>query len=138
MKEVRVEKAFPAKLEAIPDILEFISSYAEVAELHPKKISCLLLVSDEVAANISQYAYEKSPGVLLLQIESDQRQFKLDFIDDGVLFDPLSVEKPDIHAHIKDREPGGLGIHVMRNFVDEMHYKRVNNKNRLSLIMYEE
>lgn len=138
MKEIRVEKIFPAKLEVIPDILDFISSYAEEAELHPKKISCLLLVADEVVANISLYAYEKPPGELLLQIESDQRQFKLNFLDDGVLFDPLSVEKPDIQAHIRDREPGGLGIHVIRNFVDEMHYSRADNKNRLSLIMYEE
>lgn len=138
MKDVKAEKVFPAKIEAIPDILDFISSYAEAAELHPKKTTYLLLVSDEVAANISQYAYEKPPGELLVQIESDRGKFMLEFVDDGVLFDPLSVEEPDIHADIKDRNPGGLGIHVMRNFIDEMHYRRANNKNKLSLIMYDE
>lgn len=138
MKDVKTEKVFPAKIEAIPDILDFISAHAEAAELHPKKITYLLLVSDEVAANISQYAYEKPPGELLVQIESDQEKFMLDFVDDGILFDPLSVEEPEINADIKDRNPGGLGIHVVRNFVDEMHYKRADNKNRLTLIMYKE
>ncbi|NLV99213.1 MAG: ATP-binding protein [Clostridiaceae bacterium] len=138
MKELKAEKVFPAKIEAIPDILDFISSHAEAADLHPKKVTYLLLVSDEVAANISQYAYEKPPGELLVQIKSDPDKFMLDFVDDGVLFDPLAVEEPDINADIKDRSPGGLGIHVVRNFVDEMHYKRADNKNRLSLIMYDE
>ncbi len=44
MKDIKAEKVFPAKIEAIPDILDFISSYAEVAELHPKKTTYLLLV----------------------------------------------------------------------------------------------
>jgi serine/threonine-protein kinase RsbW len=136
MQEVKEKKVFPAKVELIPQISEYVSDYAEKTKLHPKQIIHLQLAIDEVVANICQYAYQKPPGEVLVQIESGKGRFAVDFIDEGVPFDPLTVDEPDINADIADREVGGLGIFLVRRVIDEVHYKRDGSKNILTVVLY--
>ncbi len=137
VQEVKEQSmVFPARVDLIPEMVEHIADLAEQAELHPKQIIHLQLAVDEVMANICQYAYQKPPGEVLVQVESSQGRFVVDFIDEGIPFDPLTVEEPDIHASIVDREVGGLGIFLVRRVIDEVHYKREGSKNILSLVLY--
>ncbi|MGI6711868.1 MAG: ATP-binding protein [Bacillota bacterium] len=136
MQEVKEKKVFPAKVELIPQISEYVSGYAEKTKLHPKQIIHLKLAIDEVVANICQYAYQKPPGEVLVQVESGKGRFTVDFIDEGVPFDPLKVDEPDINADIADRKVGGLGIFLVRRLIDEVHYKRDGSKNILTLVLY--
>ena len=62
MQEVKTKKVFPAKVEQIPEISDYVSEYAQKAELHPKQITHLQVAIDEVVANICHYAYQKPPG----------------------------------------------------------------------------
>jgi len=56
--------------------------------------------------------------------------------DDGVPFNPLSVEAPDTDLSLEDREVGGLGIHLVRNLVDDVSYHRRIGKNVLTLMSH--
>jgi len=136
MQEVRDKKVFPAKVELIPKISEYVSDFAEKAGLHPKQVIHLQVAIDEVVANICHYAYQKPPGEVLVQIESGKGRFAVDFIDEGVPFDPLMVDEPDINADIAHRETGGLGIFLARRVIDEVHYKRDGSKNTFTLVLY--
>ncbi|MDD4170005.1 MAG: ATP-binding protein [Desulfotomaculaceae bacterium] len=136
MQEVKAKKVFPAKVALIPEISEYVSDCAEKAELHPKQVIHLQVAIDEVVANICHYAYQNPPGEVLVQIESGKGRFAVDFIDEGVPFDPLTVDEPDIDADIPDREVGGLGIFLVRRVIDEVHYKRDGIKNILTLVLY--
>jgi serine/threonine-protein kinase RsbW len=136
MQEVKEKKVFPAKVELIPEISQYVSDYAEKAELHPKQIIHLQVAIDEVVANICHYAYQKPPGEVQVRIESGKGRFVVDFIDEGVPFDPLTVDEPDINADLADREVGGLGIFLVRRIIDEVHYKRDGGKNTLTLVLY--
>ncbi len=54
--------------------------------------------------------------------------------DDGVAFDPLAIAPSSLDDDIDQRAMGGLGIHLVRELMDEMRYVRVGSRNRLTLI----
>jgi serine/threonine-protein kinase RsbW len=52
--------------------------------------------------------------------------------DDGKPFDPLAAPAPDLTG--KDRKPGGVGLHFVRNLMDEVTYTRRDGTNHLRLM----
>ena len=54
--------------------------------------------------------------------------------DDGMPFNPLSAEAPDTDLSLEDREIGGLGIHLVRNLIDDVTYNRRIDKNVMTLV----
>jgi serine/threonine-protein kinase RsbW len=53
--------------------------------------------------------------------------------DPGPEFDPLSREGPDVGAAIEDRPIGGLGIHLVRELMDQVAYRRADGRNQLTM-----
>ena len=51
-------------------------------------------------------------------------------------FNPFRNESPDIKLSITERDLGGLGVHIVKNLVDEYHYIRQSKKNIINLIKY--
>jgi serine/threonine-protein kinase RsbW len=58
---------------------------------------------------------------------------KVEVEDDGRPFNPLEAPPPDIGKPLAEREVGGLGIHLVRKMMDELEYRRENDKNLLIL-----
>jgi anti-sigma regulatory factor (Ser/Thr protein kinase) len=56
-------------------------------------------------------------------------------VDSGRPFDPLSdAPEPDLNAVVEERRIGGLGVHLVKTLMDQMHYKRENEQNRLTIV----
>jgi len=55
--------------------------------------------------------------------------------DDGVPFHPLAMPSPDTTRPLDEREPGGLGIHLVRSLATETSYARRDGRNVVSLVM---
>ncbi len=53
--------------------------------------------------------------------------------DDGAAFDPLQRPEPDTSLPAEQRPVGGLGIHLMRRFMDELEYQSQGGKNLLRM-----
>jgi len=58
------------------------------------------------------------------------------YVCDGVPFNPLSEKAPDIDAPLEEREIGGLGIHLVRNLIDDVTYHRRIGKNVMTLTQH--
>lgn len=56
--------------------------------------------------------------------------------DDGPPFNPLLGADPDLDAPASQREDGGLGIHIIRTYMDELSYETRDGVNRFGLIKY--
>ena len=54
-------------------------------------------------------------------------------IDTGTPFDPTKVKEADTTLSAEDRQIGGLGIHLVRQLMDEMRYSYTNGQNILTL-----
>ena len=115
-------------------VAETIEELGEEYSLSTKIIFEINLAVDELLTNIIKYAYaEPDTNYIEISIEISEDNIKIIFSDTGIEFDPLSVDEPDLNLSIDKKPIGGLGIHFVKQKVDEINYKRINNKNILSI-----
>jgi len=57
----------------------------------------------------------------------------VEFCDRGSAFDPVSAPEPDLEAPLEGRRPGGLGIHLVRKIMSDLHYRRSGEWNRITM-----
>ena len=90
---------------------------------------------EEAVTNVILYAYPAGADGLV-NIEAVLREHSLEFIitDSGVAFDPTVVPEADTTLSAAERAIGGLGIHLVRQIMDEVRYQRLDDKNILTLI----
>jgi sigma-B regulation protein RsbU (phosphoserine phosphatase) len=59
------------------------------------------------------------------------QELTLEYIDDGVPYNPLEEKEPDINVPADERRIGGLGLFMVKKMSKEMSYARKGNKNIL-------
>lgn len=76
------------------------------------------------------HAYEGLPvGQVEVEMEIDSERLLVRIIDRGHAFKPEQVPEPDLEA----LPTGGLGLFIIRNFMDQVHFERVEDKNVLTM-----
>lgn len=98
----------------------------------------LNLICDEIVTNIISYGYGENAEVdsRIEVILSDGPEC-LDIVisDDGIPFNPLHKQEPDLNAGIEERRIGGLGIHFVKTLTSKAVYERQGKRNILRLTM---
>lgn len=129
-------KTFPAKTEALSDVLGFVEQMLDSFEC-PIKIQVALCVAiEEVFVNVAHYAYGEGEGNMSLGIGFDEESRAITFrmTDKGIPFDPLKKPDPDISLSADKREIGGLGIFITKKTMDSLTYTYENDENILTMI----
>ena len=135
MMPSQIEQVFSAKVEEVSKIISFVVEQTELVKLHPKRVMQLQLAVEEVVINICSYAYQNPPGEILVRVGIEQSRFVVALIDEGIPFDPLTLDEPDVNAVLEERQVGGLGIHLIRRIMDEFHYHREGKQNITTLVV---
>ena len=55
----------------------------------------------------------------------------LEYSDRGRPFDPLTAPEPDLEAPLQERGIGGLGVHLVRQIMRDVDYRRADGWNRI-------
>lgn len=137
-------KAKPAKLvfetiataDHLEEIADFIERSLNDLDIQDKYRGHICIAIDEAVTNIALYAYPNAKGNVRITIERLEDRVLVEIVDSGIAFNPLNHPVPDVTLSIEKRLIGGLGVHLMRNMMDETHYRRINNTNCLSLVKY--
>jgi anti-sigma regulatory factor (Ser/Thr protein kinase) len=66
-----------------------------------------------------------------LQLHDDG--VRVEYSDRGMAFDPLSAPPPDLEAPLEERSAGGLGVHLMRQIMRDVEYRREGDWNRITM-----
>lgn len=113
-----------------------VAELGEVGDWPPDLVYQVDLVLEELIVNTMNYGYDDDAShEIEITLTSDEDVFTVEIIDDGHAFNPLDdAPEPDLDSGIEDRPIGGLGIHLMRVMMDDVHYHREENKNHLTLI----
>ena len=115
-------------IQQIPTLAEWIETIGLPQELNMP----INLALEEAVSNVMLYAYPGKSGQVLVECtKSDKLVFTI--TDSGVPFDPTQQEDPDVTQSADERPIGGLGIFLVRQIMDEIEYKREENKNILIL-----
>ena len=89
---------------------------------------------DEILSNIVRHS-QTGPKAGWIDVTIERRGDAVDMTvtDDGPAFDPLQLPEPDVTARIEERQPGGLGVHLVRKLIDRVEYTRAGGRNRLTM-----
>ena len=131
-----INKTFPAKIEALSDVLGFVDETLESYECPMKIQTAICVAIEEVFVNVAHYAYKDGEGDMTLGIGFDRESRDITFrmADKGVPFDPLKKPDPDITLSAEEREIGGLGIFITKKTMDSVTYVYENGENILTMI----
>ena len=124
-----MKKEFIAKKTELNNVIYFIHNELE-KDIDIKTMTKIDLVTEEIFVNIASYAY-KEEGVVSINIEHQNNKIIITFEDTGIPFNPLLTKDPDIKQSVEDREPGGLGIYMVKKMMDNVEYIYRDNKNIL-------
>jgi anti-sigma regulatory factor (Ser/Thr protein kinase) len=111
-------------------VWDFINRQTKKAELNSKITNRVQIVVDEIYSNILLYSGATTAQVLC-QIDSEQ--MTLTFKDDGVPFNPLKSQDPDIEASLEERRPGGLGLLMVKKMSSDLAYVYEDKYNVLTV-----
>ena len=124
-----------AKRENLPKVLIFVDEQLE-------KVGCSMLTQtaidvavEELFINIASYSYDSGIGTAVVQVSvlDDPLSVEITFIDNGMQYDPLAKEDPDITLPANKRKKGGLGIFMVKKTMDDVTYEYKDGKNILTI-----
>ncbi|HKJ79743.1 MAG TPA: ATP-binding protein [Prolixibacteraceae bacterium] len=135
MKERKIKNfVIENQIEELSSLVVKIEKLAEEWELSQELAMKINLVIEEAVSNIIFYAFnDKKKHVIKISISVEKGKLEITFRDDGIPFNPLDQKKPDINLPAEERPVGGLGIFLISQMMDEMHYSRDKNQNILIL-----
>jgi serine/threonine-protein kinase RsbW len=118
----------------LSSLAEKIDELAEEWKLSPGLAINLNLVIEEAVSNIIFYAFkDKQKHDIEISVSLENNRLTIKITDDGIPFNPLAQQQPDINLPAEERPIGGLGIFLISQIMDEMKYERNKNNNILTL-----
>lgn len=120
-------RTVPADAAALPGLMASAEQWLDEAGVPPSDAARLMIAFDEILSNIARH------GAASLSLEAvvDDGRLTASIIDDGPAFNPLALAPPDTTLDIDERDIGGLGIHLVRQMMDDVAYVREKDCNRL-------
>lgn len=119
---------------AISAASAWLRTLGEAFELGSELVFRLDLCASELVANIVSYAFEdEAPHTIALDLILEPQSVKLVVADDGCEFDPLALPEPVTPATLEEASVGGLGVHLVRQFAEQVSYERASGRNQLTL-----
>ncbi|GGI46763.1 hypothetical protein GCM10008018_18700 [Paenibacillus marchantiophytorum] len=115
----------------------FLQDASRTLQLDEMTLYRVNLVCDELVTNIILYGYPEDVLVdqaIRIDIEVVSDGWELRLTDRGIPFNPLLKSAPCIDLSVDERGIGGLGIHFVRQVMDDIRYERLNNENVLMMV----
>lgn len=135
MEQKVTSSVFTAELKNLAAIRNFVEEVLSKFQVPPDIVSDFIQSVDEAASNIMLHGYKGQPGSIEIEIYREEAVVTVRLRDRAPLFDPTGHPEPDITLPIEKRPFGGMGIYLIRQFMDEMHYSvTLQGGNELSLV----
>ena len=127
----------PNRIEALEHGIKAVEMLLDEWRIGPDDRAQVLVMLDEIGSNVIKAAWP--PGedrsfdveVRLVRCSPSAVDLSLLTVDDGVPFDPTAAPPPGLDAPLDARDPGGLGLYLVRSMSDSVQDSRVDGCNRL-------
>jgi serine/threonine-protein kinase RsbW len=137
MPSVYRELTVPGHVADLPDVLTFIEAACEGAGVRPELWFDLQLAVEEACANVIEHAYSGKGGELVITFAVRGRDVVLTVLDHGRPFAPEQVVVPDMSISLTQRRIGGLGLHLMYQLMNEVHFNFAEGSNTLVMVKHD-
>jgi sigma-B regulation protein RsbU (phosphoserine phosphatase) len=120
-------------VKEIPALAIFVGSICEDMQFDELTASGVRLAVEEAVVNVMNYAFpEGVRSTILLEVDADDEAVTFELRDEGAPFDPTTKEV-DVDSLVKNGVIGGLGIHLIRHYMDTVTYERKDGQNVLTM-----
>ncbi|MDJ0781707.1 MAG: ATP-binding protein [Desulfosarcinaceae bacterium] len=139
------------RLEALNHLMAVTRAYVTPYDLGGKSEFAVELILEEVVTNVIHHAFAEAassetgagtpqPAVappdtgdprhlIAVRLSVSDKQVHLRVTDDGHPFNPLSAPRLDVGRPFMERLEGGIGIHLVRQMMNSMAYRREADRN---------
>jgi serine/threonine-protein kinase RsbW len=112
---------------------EWLDGLIAAAGYGPRVLAVLQVAMEELLSNILIHAYaDLESHTIEINVIAEPSVAILEIFDDGVPFDPTQHERPATE-NTEDPPPGGLGLPLVGQTMDEMVYERIAGRNHVTL-----
>lgn len=123
------------RMSEIETVMHYIDGFANDQGVSTDLRDKIKLAAEELVVNIISYAYDdENIHTIRIELHREPDAFHLRVWDDGKPFNPIDHPGPKPNISLDETVPGGLGIHLVKNFADRVEYSRIGNTNRLTVI----
>jgi anti-sigma regulatory factor (Ser/Thr protein kinase) len=124
------------RLDELETLSNWLNQLSDELQLSARSVFRLELVLAEAVTNIIQYAYEgEAEHDITISLYCINRTIHINVRDDGQPFDPLQQPEVVLPTSLEEATVGGLGIHLIRSYVDACNYQRDSNQNLLTIVI---
>ena len=121
-------------LDEVTRLAEWCEQIGEEASLGMPEVFQLNLALEEAVSNVINYAYPGQEGMpISLVMNGEDTLFVFTLTDEGIPFNPLESEEPDLTLGAEERPIGGLGIFLVKQLMEKVEYSRTEGKNILTM-----
>ena len=135
-RDVRFSKRIilPNDTKEVPTLAAFVDEVCEAVGFDAALTMKMNLAIEEAVVNVMEYAYPRGThGDITVEAQANDVRLKFTIIDSGTHFDPTAQADVDTTLSAEDRPIGGLGIHIVRQYMDSINYERISGRNVLTL-----
>jgi serine/threonine-protein kinase RsbW len=129
-----MQKKFKRDLGSLESIFTFIHEFVSRNGLNDSLNYLLNLAIEELFTNMIKYNKQNSNPILIRLTKQENRLVISMTEFDTEPFNIKEVKSYDRNQKLQQRPVGGLGIHLVKNMMDQIDYKYDNRKSTIILI----
>jgi anti-sigma regulatory factor (Ser/Thr protein kinase) len=124
-------RASPAGVRTAADALErFEADHG----LDPAAAWPVQVALDEILSNVVRHGGAgRDDAVIEVTFALADGSLQVTVVDDGPELDPLTLPAPDTTSPLDARQPGGLGVYLVKQLMDRVDYVRRDGRNCLTI-----
>lgn len=113
-------------------VRDFFDKFVEDNDIDFKASTKIMVIVDEIYSNILNYSGASKTKVTA---RYEDGMVLMSFQDNGIYYNPLAKDDPDITLSAEERAIGGLGIFMVKKMAEDVKYTRIAGKNILDVAL---
>ncbi|MCW9012753.1 MAG: ATP-binding protein [Gammaproteobacteria bacterium] len=111
---------FLSRADKLKAVRRLVRQLAIEQGCNQSNLDCLVMSINEACMNVIQHAYQNNDdGEVILEFWKDKQELIIRIYDFGIQVDRSSIKSRDLD----DIRPGGLGVHLIHQVMDQVEYK---------------
>ncbi|MBP7147577.1 MAG: ATP-binding protein [Acidobacteria bacterium] len=124
------EGEFRRALDSLEALFAFTAGFYAEQAIEPAHRFALDLALEELFTNIVKYNPRGAP--VQVRLERDGNRVTVQLVDDDAApFDVRRAPPARVDAPLAEREPGGLGLHLVRRLADRVDYEHQGRRSTI-------
>jgi serine/threonine-protein kinase RsbW len=124
----------PGEVGRLAEVRAFVRESTR-GRLASRLVEDLVCAVDEAVTNVIVHGYQGASGPVEIEVGGDGQTLEVRIADRARPFDPTTAPEPDLNLPLERRPLGKMGVHLMREFADELRYApRRGGGNEVTLV----